>query len=354
MSKKTENMSKKRGRKTPKLLTVSQLSEALGVKSQGLYRKIRSGAIVRRADGLIDISTIPENRAFLKARGYVPSKIRIPRPGTPGRPVKGTARTRGPVVVTAPAGRDIDKSELKKEKIARQCLLLQEQVKVIFEGHIPVTAARLYCNLYLQFSGEEYETFIGEASAALQAHFGITLDDGRAATLAAALRRETDSVLQAKRTAIEKFLRSLKRRNVEAPAPATARKIPDHIRALVADGNLTLARLMALPTKSDTEKVRLALEIQRIEKQTQIARGEWITLARWKRFHGEALRALDQRLYAIPWRIGADLAEVFGEPARDETTMFHARNIAWEMSYGPPRRAWQRISDFRQEKGKNG
>ena len=354
MSKKTENTSKKRGRKTPKLLTVSQLSEVMGVKSQGLYRKIHSGALVRRADGMIDIS-IPENRAFLKARGYVPSKIRIPRPGTPGRPVKGAARTRGPVVVAVRTGGDVDKTELRKEKIARQCLLLQEQVKVIFEGHVPVTAARLYCDLYLELTSEEYTAFIGEACAALQVHFGITLDDGRAATLANALRRETDSVLQAKRTAIEKFLRSLKRRNVEVQAvPATARKIPDHIRALVADGGLTLARLMALPTKSDTEKVKLALEIQRIEKQTQIARGEWITLARWKRFHGEALRALDQRLYAIPWRIGADLAEVFGELARDETVMFAARNVVWEMSYKPPCRVWQRMNDFRQEKGKNG
>lgn len=354
MRKKTENTSKKRGRKTPKLLTVSQLSEALGVKSQGMYRKIHAGAIVRRADGLIDIS-IPENRAFLKARGYVPSKIRIPRPGTPGRPVKGTARTRGPVVVAVRTGGDVDKTELRKEKIARQCLLLQEQNKIVFENHVPVTAARLYCDLYLEFTSEEYTAFIGEACAALQVHFGITLPDDKGATLAAAIRRETDSVLQAKEAAVIKFIRTLKRRPVEAQAvQVTARKIPDHIRALVADGNLTLPSLMRLPHKTDIERVKLALEIQRIEKITQIARGEWITLARWKRFHGEALRVLDQRLYAIPWRIGADLAEVFGEPARDETTMFHARNIVWALSYEPPRRVWQRMNDFRQEKGKNG
>lgn len=351
MSKKTENTSKKRGRKTPKLLTVSQLSEALGVKSQGMYRKIHSGALVRRADGMIDIS-IPENRAFLKARGLAPSRIRIPRPGTPGRPVKTVAATRGPVVVAVRTGGDVDKTELRKEKIARQCLLLQEQVKVIFEGHIPVTAARLYCDLYLEFTAEEYAAFIGEACAALQSHFGITLDDDRANTLANAIRRETDSVLQAKRAAVEKFLRSLKRRNVEAPAPATARKIPDHILAIVADGNLTLLSLMRLPHKTDVERVKLALEIQRLEKQTQIARGEWITVARWKRFHSESLRVLDQRLYSVPWRVGVDLAEVFGPAARDETVMFHARNVVWEMSYEPPRRVWRRINDFRKENGK--
>jgi len=335
-------------------LSQRQLAEILRVSPQAVGKATAKKALFRNKVGLYDLSH-PVNRAYLLERGLAPSRVRIPRPGVPGRPVKGTAHTRGPVVVTAPAGRDIDKSELKKEKIARQCLLLQEQVKVIFEGHIPVTAARLYCNLYLQFSGEEYETFIGEASAALQVYFGITLDDGKAAELAAAIRRETDSVLLAKRTAIEKFLRSLKRRNVEVQAvPVTARKIPDHIRALVADGGLTLARLMALPTKSDVEKVKIALEIQRIEKQTQVACGEWITLARWKRFHGEFLAALDGRLYAIPWRIGVDLAEVFGEPARDETVMFHARNVVWALSYEPPRRVWQRMNTFRKENGKNG
>ncbi len=334
-------------------LSQRQLAEILRVSPQAVGKATAKKALFRNKVGLYDLSH-PVNRAYLLERGLAPSRIRIPRPGTPGRPVKGTASARGPVTVAVRTGRDIDKSELKKEKVARQCLLLQEQNESVFENHVPVTAARLYCDLYLQFTAEEYETFIGEACAALQAHFGITLDDSKAAELAAAIRRETDSVLQAKRTAIEKFLRSLKRRNVEAPIPATARKIPDHIRALVADGGLTLARLMAFPTKSDVEKVKLGLEIQRIEKQTQIARGEWITLARWKRFHGEFLAALDGRLYAVPWRVGVDLAEVFGEPARDETTMFYARNVVWEMSYGPPRRAWQRISDFREEKGKNG
>jgi hypothetical protein len=336
-----------------KELSQRQLAEILRVSPQAVGKATAKKALFRNKVGLYDLSH-PVNRAYLLERGLAPSRVRIPRPGVPGRPVKSTASARGSVTVTTPAGRDVDKSELKKEKVARQCLLLQEQVKVIFEGHVPVSACRLYLDLYSKFTAEEYETFIGEASAALQAHFGIKLDDDKGAALAAAIRRETDSVLQAKRTAIEKFLRSLKRRNVEAPAAPGARKIPRHIVDLVADGGLTLARLMALPTKSDVEKVKIALEIQRIEKQTQIARGEWITLARWKRFHGEALRALDGRLYSIPWRVGVDLAEVFGEPARDETVMFHARNVVWEMSYKPPCRVWQRMNDFRQEKGKNG
>lgn len=334
-----------------KELSQRQLAEILRVSPQAVGKATTKKALFRNKVGLYDLSH-PVNRAYLLERGLAPSRIRVPRPGTPGRPVKGTAHARGPVVVAVRTGGDVDKAELRKEKVARQCLLLQEQVKVIFEGHIPVSAARLYCDLYLEFTSEEYTAFIGEACAALRAHFGITLPDDKAATLAAALRRETDSVLQAKEAAVIKFIRTLKRRPVEAPAPATARKIPDHIRAIVADGGLTLARLMALPARSDVEKVKLALEIQRIEKMTQIAAGSWITLARWKRFQGEFLAALDGRLYSIPWRVGVDLAEVFGE--RDETVMFHARNIVWALSYEPPRRVWQRMDDFRKENGKNG
>jgi hypothetical protein len=38
-----------------KLLTVSQFAELTSVKSQGIYSKIKSGVIVRRADGFINI-----------------------------------------------------------------------------------------------------------------------------------------------------------------------------------------------------------------------------------------------------------------------------------------------------------
>lgn len=93
-----------------KLVTVSQLAELLNIKSQGIYSKIKSGQIIRRNDGYIDILE-PVNLTYLKERGVNAKTVKIPSEGKPGKPI--TPREPGQIKTANNKSR----SELNEENL---------------------------------------------------------------------------------------------------------------------------------------------------------------------------------------------------------------------------------------------
>lgn len=71
-----------------KLLTVSQMVDLTGLRSQSIYARVNSGRLLRNEKGLFDILH-PTNRATLKEMGINASSIKVPKPKPAGRPLPG-------------------------------------------------------------------------------------------------------------------------------------------------------------------------------------------------------------------------------------------------------------------------
>lgn len=114
-----------------KLLTVSQFAELTNVKSQGIYSKIKSGQIIRRAEGSIDILD-PVNFSYLKEKGINAKTVKIPDEGKPGRPIT----PRKPGAITSPAdGRT--SAELNKELTEKKIRKLDLENDIKLKKYLP-------------------------------------------------------------------------------------------------------------------------------------------------------------------------------------------------------------------------
>ena len=132
-----------------KLVTVSQLGELLNIKSQGIYSKIKSGQIVRREDGFIDILE-PVNLTYLKEKKINAKTVKIPSEGKPGKPI--TPREPGTIKTVNNKSR----SELNEENL----ILKNEKLRLeIARKNKELLPTQLVEDLYITYL-ERFNTTI--------------------------------------------------------------------------------------------------------------------------------------------------------------------------------------------------